>query len=144
MGSDRTGGQSRPTNRYAVHTPDRSSGHSLNPVRLEPPNPGRPRHASSGWGEAPLQIEQHELRVQQVKFVRGEYRRPVLGDVLPSDRTRRLGKEALVIVMPKVFCRHMIASLIRSRLRASTSGALQYNIWENGIRRPPSYGADAA
>ena len=27
---------------------DRSNGHGLNPVRTEPPNPGRPPHASSG------------------------------------------------------------------------------------------------
>src|ERR1700757_1027655 len=60
-------------------------------------SPGaRPPHASPGWGEAPLEIEQHELRVQQVEFVRGEHRRPVLGDVLPPDRTRRLGKEPFV------------------------------------------------
>ena len=50
-----------------------------------------------------------------------------------------LGKRRSFIAMPKVFCCHMIASLIRSRLRASTSGALQYNIWENGIPgRPPT------
>src|SRR5271165_7686481 len=84
----------RDTNRAMRFT--HLTGHDLNPVRPEPPNPGRPRHASSGWGEAPLDIEQHELRVQQVELVRGEYRRSVLGDFLPSDRTRRLGKEALV------------------------------------------------
>ena len=41
-----------------------------------------------------------------------------------------LGKRRSFIAMPKVFCCHMIASLIRSRLRASTSGALQYSICE--------------
>ena len=50
---------------------------------------------ASGWGEASLDVEQHELRVEQVEFPGGEHRRPVLGDVLPFHRTRRLGNEAL-------------------------------------------------
>ena len=38
-----------------VHTPCRSAGHGLHPP-TGAPYPRRPRHASSGWGEAPLDL----------------------------------------------------------------------------------------
>ena len=50
-----TGGRQRPTNRaMRFHTPDRAFRSRSHPTRPEPPSSRDQRHASSGWGEAPL------------------------------------------------------------------------------------------
>ena len=70
------------------------------------------------------------MRVQLIEWLGVNPGDRVLGDGLLVIARGALGKRRSFIAMPKVFCCHMIASLIRSRLRASTSGALQYSIWE--------------
>ena len=46
------------------HTPDRASRSRSHPTRPEPPSRRDQRHASSGWGEAPVDLkEQFQARV---------------------------------------------------------------------------------
>ena len=41
-----------------VHTPDRASGHGLTPLDWSPQAQAT-KHASSGWGESPLDLDDH-------------------------------------------------------------------------------------
>ena len=54
MGSDRTGGRLRPTNRIGGSYTGPVLPVTVSPRRPEPLNPRNQRHASSGWGAAPV------------------------------------------------------------------------------------------
>ena len=58
MGSDRTGGRLRPTNRIGGSYTGPVLPVTVSPRRPEPLNPRNQRHASSGWGAAPVGIQE--------------------------------------------------------------------------------------
>ena len=57
MGSDRTGGRLRPTNRIGGSYTGPVLPVTVSPRRPEPLNPRNQRHASSGWGAAPVELQ---------------------------------------------------------------------------------------
>ena len=66
LGSDRTGGRQRPTNRYdgSYTRPDILSRKS-HPDRPEPPSTDRPQACLVGLGEAPLELHHHGMEVMR-------------------------------------------------------------------------------
>ena len=57
MGSGHSGGQlGQPTAIGGSYTGPVFAGHGLTPTDRSPSTHRRPRHASSGWGEAPLEL----------------------------------------------------------------------------------------
>src|SRR5438270_11406442 len=74
-GSGRRAASSGQPTAQAVHIPETGTPATGDPARPEPAHPDRPRHDSSGWGEAPLAVFAERLGHES----RGLVSDPLLG-----------------------------------------------------------------